>query len=56
VTYFWMHWGQSGQMWWWQNRGELPLLFAFIWFLYFAWGAGPISLDAWLRRRRAGAT
>jgi putative oxidoreductase len=56
VTYFWMHWGQSGQMWWWQNRGELPLLYAFIWFLFFAWGAGPMSLDAWLRRRRAGAT
>ena len=56
VTYFWMHWGMSGQMWWWQNRGELPLLYAFIWFLYFAWGAGPVSLDAWLRRRRVGAT
>jgi putative oxidoreductase len=52
VTYFWMHWGQSGQMWWWQNRGELPLLYSFIWFLYFAWGAGPVSLDAWLRRRK----
>jgi putative oxidoreductase len=56
VTYFWMHWGRTGQMWWWENRGELPLLYAFIWFLYFAWGAGPISLDAWLRRRRSSAT
>jgi len=56
VTYFWMHWARSGKMWWWQNFGEVPLLFAFIWFFFFAWGAGPISLDAWLRRRRAGAT
>jgi putative oxidoreductase len=52
VTYFWMHWGRSGEMWWWANRGELPLLYAFIWLLYFAWGAGPVSLDAWLRRRK----
>lgn len=52
VTYFWMHWGQSGKMWWWENFGELPLLYSFIFLLYFAWGAGPVSLDAWLRRRR----
>lgn len=52
VTYFWMHWTQSGRMWWWENRGELPLLYAFIFFLYFAWGAGPASLDGLLRRRR----
>ena len=50
VTYFWMHWGQSGQMWWWQNHGELPLLYSFIWLLYSAYGAGPVSLDARLRR------
>ena len=56
VTYFWMHWAASGKMWWWENRGELPLLYAFIWFFFFAWGAGPISLDAWLRRRRRVAT
>lgn len=37
---------------WWENRGELPLLYAFIFFLYFAWGAGPVSLDGRLRRRR----
>ena len=52
VTYFWMHWAQSGKMWWWENRGEIPLLFAFIFFLYFAFGAGPVSLDASLRRKR----
>lgn len=54
VTYFWMHWASSGKMWWWENRGELPLLYAFIFFLFFACGAGPVSLDAWLRKKRGG--
>src|ERR1041384_2860357 len=49
VAYFWMHWGGSGQMWWWQNHGELVLLYSFIWLLYAAWGAGPYSLDARLK-------
>ena len=52
VAYFWMHWGQSGQMWWWQNRGEVVMLFSFIWLLFAAWGAGPFSLDSWLKKRR----
>ena len=51
VTYFWMHWGGSGKPFWWQNFGELPLLFCFIWFLFAAWGPGPFSLDAKLRKR-----
>jgi putative oxidoreductase len=51
VTYFWMHWGQSGQMWWWQNRGELPMLFAFIFLYICARGAGPYSVDAMMRRK-----
>ena len=51
VTYFWMHWGQSGQMWWWQNRGEAPLLYAFIFLYISAAGPGPWSLDALVRRR-----
>ena len=53
VAYFWMHWGRTSEMWWWHNRGELPLLYAFVWLLFAAWGAGPVSLDAWLERRRA---
>ena len=52
VAYFWMHWGQSGQMWWWQNRGEIVMLYSFIWLLFAAWGAGPFSLDSWLKKRR----
>ena len=35
VAYIWMHWGRSDQMWWWENRGELVLLYSFIW-LFFA--------------------
>jgi putative oxidoreductase len=53
VAYFWMHVGRSDQLWWWQNRGELVLLYSFIWLLFAAWGGGPISLDAWWRRRRS---
>lgn len=53
VAYTWRHWGRSGDMWWWQNHGELALLYAFIWLLFAAWGAGPLSLEAWLDRRRA---
>ena len=50
VAYFWMHWGGSGQMWWWENRGEVVMLFSFIWLFFAAAGAGPFSLDA----RRGG--
>jgi putative oxidoreductase len=52
VAYFWMHVGQSGQLWWWKNRGELVMVYSFLWLLYAAWGAGPYSLDAWLKARR----
>lgn len=55
VTYFWMHWGQSGQMWWWANRGEVVLLYSFIWLFFASAGAGPFSLDARLFGRRATA-
>ena len=51
-TYFFMHWGMSGQMWWWQNRGEVPMLYAFIWLLFAAWGAGTFSLDAMRQHAR----
>ncbi len=55
VAYCWIHWGGSGKMWWWENRGELALVYAFVWLLFAAWGAGPISADAWLRQRRSTA-
>jgi putative oxidoreductase len=55
VAYFWIHVGGGGQIWWWQNHGEMVILFCFIWLAFAAWGAGPFSLDAWLARRRGGA-
>lgn len=53
VAYLWRHWGGSGDAWWWQNHGELALLYCFLWLLFAAWGAGDFSLDAWIRRRRS---
>ena len=55
VAYFWMHWAGSGHMWWWQNRGEIVLLYSFIWLYFAALGAGPFSVDGWLRRGRSAA-
>lgn len=52
VAYFWMHVGGSGQLWWWQNRGEVVMLFCFIWLVFAAWGAGPLSVDQWMGRRK----
>ncbi len=52
VAYWWMHVGGSGKIFWWENRGELVMLFCFIWLVYAAWGAGPFSVDRWLESRR----
>lgn len=52
VAYFWMHLGGSGQIFWWQNHGELVMLYSFIFLFFAASGAGPHSVDAWLARRR----
>jgi putative oxidoreductase len=54
VAYFWIHAGGGG-LWWWANRGELPVLYCFNFLLLAAWGAGPFSLDALLRPRRPRA-
>lgn len=53
VAYFWVHASRSGSFWWWHNRGELVLLYSFIWLLFVAWGPGPFSLDAWTRKGRS---
>lgn len=55
VAYFWMHWGGSGHMWWWQNRGEIVMIYSFLWLFFAAWGGGDFSLDSWLRSRRSTA-
>lgn len=52
VAYFWKHWGGSGEMWWWDNGGELVMIFSFLWLFFAAWGPGRFSLDAWLAARR----
>jgi putative oxidoreductase len=55
VAYFWMHTARRGSIWWWENGGELVMLFSFIFLVFAAWGAGPLSVDAYLDRRRRGA-
>ena len=52
VAYFWSHVAGSGSVWWWANRGELAVLYCFVWLYFAARGAGPFSVDAWWRRRR----
>lgn len=52
VTYFWMHVSRTGNLWWWENRGEVVLLYAFIFLVFAAWGAGPASVDAQLAARK----
>lgn len=55
VAYFWIHVGGSGQLWWWQNRGEVVVLYCFVWLVFAAWGAGPLSVDRWMSRREGAA-
>ncbi len=54
VAYFWIHTGGSGQLFWWQNRGEIVMLYSFMFLFFATTGAGPHSVDAWLARRRGG--
>lgn len=52
VTYFWRHFGFGERsVWWWGNRGELPLLYCYIWLFFWGNGSGSFSLDAWLKKR-----
>ena len=51
VAYFWQHVRGSNSLWWWENRGELAILYCFLWLYFAAAGAGPISLDR-LRGKR----
>jgi putative oxidoreductase len=52
VAYFLAHVAGSGSLWWWANRGELAMIYAFVFLVFAAWGAGPYSVDAALDRRR----
>jgi len=53
VAYFWMHAAKSHTIWPWANRGEVPILFCFIFLFLWASGGGSKTLDAWLAKRRA---
>ncbi len=55
VTYFWMHAGRSGELFWWANRGELPMVYAFVFLLIAAFGGGDFSIDGLLKKKRAAA-
>lgn len=52
VAYFIAHTAGSGSIWWWANRGELAMIYCFVFLVFAAWGAGPYSVDAALSRRR----
>jgi putative oxidoreductase len=45
VAYFYSHVRGSNSLWWWENRGEVAILYCFLWLYFAAAGAGPISLD-----------
>lgn len=57
VAYFWIHSGGAklftgeGKIFWWQNRGELVMLYSFIFLALAAWGSGPLSVEAALAKR-----
>lgn len=55
VAYFWINAAGSGSLWWWANRGEVVMLYSFIFLVFAVWGAGPYSLDAGLARGRGAA-
>lgn len=52
VTYWWMHVVRRGELWWWANGGELPLVYAFVFLVIAAYGGGNLSIDHVLGRRR----
>jgi putative oxidoreductase len=52
VAFWWRHVGGSGSVWPWVNRGELPVLYCFIWLFIWASGGGRWTLEAWLKRLR----
>jgi putative oxidoreductase len=45
VAYFYSHVRSSHSPWWWENRGEVTILYCFLWLYFAAAGAGPISID-----------
>lgn len=51
VAYWWRHVFGNDSLWWWANRGELALLYCFIFLFIAAVGGGHFSIDGLLKRR-----
>ena len=51
VAYFYSHVRGSNSLWWWENRGEVTILYCFLWLYFAAAGGGPISVDRMRRKR-----
>lgn len=51
VAYFWMHLGKSEKLFWWENRGELVMLYSFIFLALSAMGSGPASVDSAMKKK-----
>ena len=49
VAYFWRH--MPGGFWTIENRGELAMLYCFVFFFLFTIGGGSYSVDTWLRKK-----
>lgn len=52
VAYFWIHTGGSGKLFWWENRGELVMVYSFVFLALSALGPGPLSVDGAIGRRK----
>ncbi len=50
VAYFWIHSG-GGKIFWWENRGELVMLYSFVFLALSALGSGPASVDEALKKK-----
>jgi len=50
VVYFWRHVASRDAFWPWENRGELPVLYCFVWLFMWAAGGGRWQLEHWLRQ------
>lgn len=51
VTYFWRHMAMRGGFWPWENRGELPALYCFIFLFLWASGGGNWSVESWIKKQ-----
>ncbi len=55
VAYWLQHVGGSGEIFHWANRGELALVYSFVFLFMAAWGGGDFSVDGMLKKKRQAA-